>query len=158
MCQCVLCDCCWWNVCGVCCAGLHLALCCVSCWLCKPDEMTNQECCQICTFTGCGKNVFFHGMLCCAPDYVISYSQLMNTQGNSIVGPHSGKPTTSAQFKWFIKYYTILPFLYFTIKGDLLALSLSHSHFIFFHLYSIEDGRFYMIMLHASSSTKKRIG
>lgn len=69
MCQCVLCDCLWWNCYGVCCAGLHQAYCCVSCWLCKP-EMTNQECCDF-GWVGYGGNFFCEGMVLCAPDYVI---------------------------------------------------------------------------------------
>lgn len=99
MCQCVLCDCLWLNMCGVCCAGLHLALGCMACWMCKPIEMANQENCEIGTYTGCGKNVFCQGMLCCAPEYVKQYSQLMNSSAKNAVGPHSGKPTTTAQFK-----------------------------------------------------------
>lgn len=35
MCQCLLCDCCWWNCCGVC-AGVHHAYFCASFWCCKP--------------------------------------------------------------------------------------------------------------------------
>ena len=70
MCQCVLCDCLWWNCYGVCCAGLHQAYCCVSCWLCKPEEMTNQECCDF-GWVGYGGNFFCEGMVLCAPDYVI---------------------------------------------------------------------------------------
>lgn len=70
MCQCVLADCCWWNCCGEMCAGWHDALFCISCWLCKPAEMTNPSCCSMCVWTGYGGNCFCYGILCCAPEYV----------------------------------------------------------------------------------------
>ena len=100
MCQCVLCDCCWWNFCGVCCAGYHIAYCCVSCWMCKPPEMTNQECCECGTCTGYGGNFFCEGMLLFAPDFVIQYSQLMNNKNRAPT-----QPGTATQFKWLLQFH-----------------------------------------------------
>lgn len=92
MCQCVLCDCCWWNFCGECCAGWMAAYCCLGCWLCKPIEMSNPACCSICTCTGCGHNCFFYGILYCAPDYVKEYSRFLKGDGGQVIVVNTTTP------------------------------------------------------------------
>lgn len=85
MCQCVLCDCCWWNFCGECCAGWSINLCCVGCWACKPVEMTNPSCCSMCTCTGWGKNFFCWGAICCVPEYVKEYSRFLKEGATNVI-------------------------------------------------------------------------
>lgn len=77
MCQCVICDCCWWNLCGHCCAGYHIALCFASCWLCKPLGLLQSDpsCCHCCTWTGYGGNCFCYGVVWCAPDALKRWSR-----------------------------------------------------------------------------------
>lgn len=80
MCQCVLCDCFWWNCCGICCAGFHQSWFCVAYWCCKPEELTamDPDCCKIGEWTGWGGNCCCYGELCCAPDAVKNYSRIKN--------------------------------------------------------------------------------
>lgn len=87
MCQCVCCDCWWWNFFGVCCAGWNWSFFLLSCWLCKPIELMNldPECCHICTWTGYGGNFLCYGNICCAPDAVKQFSQLKSGGGNTVV-------------------------------------------------------------------------
>ncbi len=76
MCQCVLCDCCWCNVCGIPCAGWLYSLCFCSCWLFKPEDLQklNDKCCVIGECTGLGGNFFCCGEVWCAPDYIKQWS------------------------------------------------------------------------------------
>lgn len=87
MCQCIICDCCWWNFCGDCCAGWAKNCCFFGCWSCKPPEMSNPACCSCCTCTGWGANFFCYGVIYCVPDYVKEYSRLKSgtTDVNVIV-------------------------------------------------------------------------
>ena len=80
MCQCVICDCWWVNLCGIICAGWHWAYCCCSFWLCHPEEMMNidPDCCKVCTWTGCGQVICCWGGVCFAPDSVKTYSRVKN--------------------------------------------------------------------------------
>ena len=39
MCQCLICDCWWYNYCGVCCGGCHEANLIYSWWCCKPEDL-----------------------------------------------------------------------------------------------------------------------
>lgn len=95
MCQCVLCDCFWWNFCGVCCAGLTHNWFCIGYWCCKPHELASMDpdCCKICVCTGWGGNCFCYGELCCAPDAVKNYSKIKNGHmlggGNVVVVVHT---------------------------------------------------------------------
>lgn len=69
MCQFLCCDCWWCNWCGVCCGGLHYAICICSCWVCKPLslELVSPLCCHICDCDGWGYNACCWGHVCCAP-------------------------------------------------------------------------------------------
>ena len=80
MCQCVICDCWWANVCGACCSGWHAAYCCASCWLCKPLEILafDPDCCNCCLWTGWGGNFCCYGCVYCAPMAVKNYSRVLN--------------------------------------------------------------------------------
>lgn len=91
MCQCVILDCWWCNCCGEMCAGWTEALLCMSCWILKPQEMSNQACCSCCTWTGCGNNFFCYGGICCAPDYVKDFSRLKGGKDNIGDALSSGK-------------------------------------------------------------------
>lgn len=101
MCQCVLCDCWWCNVLGVCCAGWHIAYCCMSCWVCRPDGLQNQDCCICCKCTGLGENFLCCGSVCCSPDYLKQWSNsLSGGQGSA------GSKGTNTQLKWSIYIQT----------------------------------------------------
>lgn len=78
MCQCLICGCWWYNVCGVCCGGCHDASLIYSCWLCKPDDlrMLDPECCHLCACDGFGFNFINYGSVCCAPKAVREWSAL----------------------------------------------------------------------------------
>ena len=78
MCQCIICDCIWWNYCGVCCGGIHEASFCWSYWCCKPDDLRliDPACCHICDCDGFGYNCLYYGVICCAPKAVIEWSGL----------------------------------------------------------------------------------
>lgn len=78
MCQCLICGCCWWNYCGVCCGGCHEAFCVCSYWICKPDDLRliDPVCCHICAFDGWGHNCLCSGIICCAPRSVQEWSGL----------------------------------------------------------------------------------
>lgn len=78
MCQCLICGCCWWNYCGVCCGGIHEAACVCSYWLCKPDDLRliDPECCHVCACDGYGYNCLYYGIICCAPRAVQEWSGL----------------------------------------------------------------------------------
>lgn len=77
MCQCVLCDCFWVNICGIPCGGVHNACLCFSYWCCKPDELKalDADCCKFCVWSGWGGNCFCYGKLCCAPEAIKTYSR-----------------------------------------------------------------------------------
>ena len=77
MCQCLIADCIWCNLCGICNAGWVEALLFCACWIAKPQEIQNAkpDCCVCGEFVGYGGNFFFYGMYCCAPEYVINYSK-----------------------------------------------------------------------------------
>ena len=85
MCQCLLCGCCWWNYCGVCCGGIHEAFCVCSYWLCKPQDLRliDPECCHICACDGWGYNCCWYGIICCAPKSVMEWSGLMTAGMNA---------------------------------------------------------------------------
>lgn len=78
MCQCLICGCCWWNYCGVCCGGIHEAFCVCSYWLCKPEDLRliDPECCHVCACDGWGYNCLWYGIICCAPKAVMEWSGL----------------------------------------------------------------------------------
>ncbi len=69
MCQCLCCDCWWFNACGILCAGWHYGICVCSYWLCKPDDLLRLDphCCHVCDFDGCGTNHCCLGSIICAP-------------------------------------------------------------------------------------------
>ena len=94
MCQCVLCDCWWCNVLGICCAGIHFAYCCASCWVGRPDQLQNQDCCKCCEFVGCGDNCFCCGSVLCAPDYIKAFSKALSGEQGS-----AGSKGTNTQLK-----------------------------------------------------------
>lgn len=83
MCQCVCCDCWWMNRCGICCAGVSWNFLVCGLWLCKPQEMKNQDICTI-GCSGWGGSCFFCSDVCCAPDYVINYSAYMASKGKDV--------------------------------------------------------------------------
>jgi hypothetical protein len=78
MCQCLICDCWWYNYCGVCCGGCHEANLIYSWWCCKPEDLRliDPECCHICKCDGLGYNCLYYGSICCAPQAVIEWSRL----------------------------------------------------------------------------------
>lgn len=95
MCQCLLCDCWWCNCCGICCAGWHAAFCCLSCWLCKPIEMINPDCCNVCMCTGYGGNFLCYGNVMCAPDYVKDYSRFRTSSPPNVIVVNQDTPLTT---------------------------------------------------------------
>ncbi len=80
MCQCLPCDCCWWNVCGAC-AGCAELYCCLGWWCCQPDELKRElkkdVCCFCCESSGLGSNFFCCGMVCCAQPWLQGYSKAL---------------------------------------------------------------------------------
>lgn len=104
MCQCVLCDCFWWNVCGVPCAGIHHACFCFSYWCCKPAELADfdPDCCKVCEWTGWGGNCLCYGELCCAPEAVKNFSRLKSGDvvggGNVIIVGGATSSTNQTPF------------------------------------------------------------
>lgn len=80
MCQCMLCDCCWWNCFGVCCAGLSQNWICIGYWCCKPQELAalDPDCCKCFSCAGWGGNCFCYGEICCVPEAVKNYSKIKN--------------------------------------------------------------------------------
>ena len=128
MCQCVVCDCCWWNCFGACCVGWHMAFCCASCWICKPIEMSNPSCCSICNCTGCGEIFFCVGHIWCAPDYVKDYSRFRNGDGGNVIVVNQTTPMTQYWNDCSISSYVFL-------RLSLLPTFTSiHFGFIFFNL------------------------
>ena len=91
MCQFLCCDCWWCNWCGAY-AGVHNAACICSYWLCKPDDLSaiDPECCHICACDGWGGNCCCWGDICCAPDSVKQWSQMMSGGGNVVVVNNQG--------------------------------------------------------------------
>jgi hypothetical protein len=91
MCQCLICDCWWYNYFGICCGGCHTADLVCSCWLCKPEDLMilDPECCHICACDGCGYNHFCLGSVCCAPTAVKEWS-ISRTTGKP-AGSFNGK-------------------------------------------------------------------
>jgi hypothetical protein len=104
MCQCVICDCWWCNLCGACCAGWHWSFFVISCWVCKPLELVgfDPECCHCCTWTGYGGNFFCYGSLCCAPEAVKMYSRTLNGEmvggGGNVVIINQQSPNNQGPF------------------------------------------------------------
>jgi hypothetical protein len=91
MCQCVLCDCWWCNLCGEFCAGAAINFFVLGCWVLKPEDMKNPACCSACTWTGLGDNLFCWGGICCAPDYVKDWSRAKGGKSNIGDALDSGK-------------------------------------------------------------------
>jgi len=97
MCQCVVCNCWWFNLCGVC-AGYHEAHICFSCWFCKTQELYAFDpfTCHCCQFVGCGNNCFCWGNVMCAPFYIKNWSDyIAGRRTNNVVvvaPPMSGRP------------------------------------------------------------------
>ena len=87
MCQFLCCECWWFNCCGVICGGCHEAACIYSYWCCKPDDLAaiDPECCHICACDGWGGNGCCWGNVCCAPDAVKQWSQMLSGGGGAIV-------------------------------------------------------------------------
>lgn len=81
MCQCLPCDCCWWNCFGAC-AGFAELLCCAGFWCCQPDELRQQKefCCLCCEGTGYGGNFFCSGMVLCAQPWLQAYSKNLSAK------------------------------------------------------------------------------
>lgn len=76
MCQCMICDCWWWNFCGTC-AGVGEFFCCLGFWCCTPDTFPpeGKNCCICCTKSGLGSNCLCYGGVCCAPDWLVGWSK-----------------------------------------------------------------------------------
>ena len=83
MCQCLVCDCWWVNMCGVPCAGLHNAICICSYWLCRPADLQLMDpvCCKICGCDGWGGNCCCWGGVCCAAEVVKQWSRMRSSGG-----------------------------------------------------------------------------
>lgn len=79
MCQCIMCDCWWYNCYGVR-AGWYHAHFCWSFWLCMPKEMRaiDPEECKVGCCLGMGYNHCWHGSVCCITDSLRTYSEAMN--------------------------------------------------------------------------------
>lgn len=92
MCQCLCCNCWWWNYCGVC-AGYAQLNCCWGYWCCKPEEMNrhNSACCYCCEQSGLGTHWFCYGSVCCAPAWLVNYSNQANGQGQYAPGMQQNK-------------------------------------------------------------------
>ena len=86
MCQCLIMDCWWCNCLGIMCAGIHEALCCCSCWLCKHDELKKMrdDCCVCAECTGYGGALCCTGGICCAPEYVRAWSVKCAEKGTGV--------------------------------------------------------------------------
>jgi hypothetical protein len=89
MCQCLICDCWWCNVCGVCCAGVAYNYLCCSIWCCKAEDLQKIDAnlCHCCTFEGLGGNFCCYGEICCAPDYLKQWSKLRSQPAGSPGAP-----------------------------------------------------------------------
>lgn len=72
-----------------------MALCCVSCWICKPQEMAeiDADCCHMCTWTGYGEVFLCCGSVCCVPETIKMYSRGLD--GEKVVNQ---VPNTNNQF------------------------------------------------------------
>lgn len=81
MCQCLLCDCCWWNICGAN-AGFAYLLCCAGFWCCQPAELESQKkfCCLMCESSGLGSSFFCLGSAFCAPQWLQNYSKNLSAK------------------------------------------------------------------------------
>jgi len=81
MCQCLPCDCCWWNFCGTC-GGCAELMCCLGWWCCQPDELkralARDVCCLCCESSGYGGNCCCYGVVCCAPQWLQTYSKTLS--------------------------------------------------------------------------------
>jgi hypothetical protein len=160
MCQCVILDCWWWNCCGAFCAGLHDALFLISCWLMKPPEMSNQQCCVVGEWTGYGGNCFCYGSLCCAPDFVKSYSSSLKwVAANSWFKSDFISKLFYSLF-WVIKY-SLLLFSYTTIncycsdRSVMLNNSLNFGDFIYFTNTLIIDKNFSHVLWNDGKTWKQ---
>lgn len=135
MCQCVLCDCIWWNYCGACagCANLN---CCYGWWCCQQDELKRSigadTCCWCCQFVGLGSNFLCNG---CVTDvyFVLSLGSLAT-------------PTHSQQRNDCLHPFIFLFFLFFSLIFKSYHLILSHPSIIllFFHSFS-KTSRLYQV-------------
>ena len=98
MCQCLCCNCWWWNYCGVC-AGYAQLHCCWGYWCCKPEEMNrhNSACCYCCENSGMGQHFFCYGSVCCAPQWLVNYSNQANGKGMPQGGGGGGQNITIIQ-------------------------------------------------------------
>jgi hypothetical protein len=83
MCQCILCDCIWWNYCGAC-AGCATLECCFGWWCCQQDELKRSigadTCCWCCQFVGLGSNCLCSGFVCCAQPWLLNYSKALTAK------------------------------------------------------------------------------
>ena len=95
MCQCIICDCIWANLCGVVFGGFYHGCMCASCWLCMPDEMLqiDPECVKIGCCAGWGYNYCCWGCVYCIPDSIRTYSGV-KTMGADVVGVNGGNTGT----------------------------------------------------------------
>lgn len=77
MCQCLVCDCMWCNMCKVGCPGLSLNCCCCSVWCCKSEELDsfNYNCITCCEKSGLGAACLGFALICCAPEWLGRYSK-----------------------------------------------------------------------------------
>ncbi len=76
MCECLLFDCLWCNVCGHY-AGCSNMNCCIGIWCCKPDDMERLSpgWCYCCEYTGCGANCLWWGAIAFAPEWLRNYQK-----------------------------------------------------------------------------------
>lgn len=95
MCQCVICDCIWGNLCGVVCGGCFMGWLCASCWLAMPDEMIQIDplCCKVGCPSGWGYNYCCYGLICCIPDSIKTYSGVV-TMGANVINVNGGNTQT----------------------------------------------------------------
>lgn len=79
----MICNCWWYNYCGVCCGGVHAAELVCSYWLCKPPDLMaiDPECCHLCACDGLGYNCLYYGSICCAPESVRQWSAIRSGGG-----------------------------------------------------------------------------
>jgi hypothetical protein len=86
MCQCLCCDCWWFNYCGVC-AGCHHAYLLCSFWCCKHPTLAviDPFMCHCCECVGLGHNTFCMGSVMCAPQAVVTWSKLVSSGQNIVI-------------------------------------------------------------------------
>lgn len=76
MCQCVCCNCWWYNCLGSMMSGCAVGYICCGCWVCKKQDMATRDVtrCYCGDLIGCGGNICCVGSLMCAPDWLKHWS------------------------------------------------------------------------------------